>query len=127
MAPQFDFSHINWKWIFISIVIFFIAQIIISIIFGIFGVVTLGLGFLLFIILKPLTYFIGGYITGYISPGLTMTEPAIGAVVIVILGTVFDASRARAGNIFWMIISGILAFFVALYGAYYGELKQSRR
>lgn len=121
MASRFDFSNISWKWVFISIIIFFIAQLIISVIFGILGVVTLGVGFLLFLILKPLTYFIGGYITGKLSSGITLSEPAIGAVIVVILGTIFDASRAGFGEVFWAILSGILAYVFALLGAQFGE------
>lgn len=117
-------SGIAWKWVALSVLIFVVVQIAMSIIFGIFGFLTLGIGFILFLILKPLTYFFGGMITGYLSPGITIREPAIGAVIVSTLGIILDASRAPAGRVLWLIISGVIAFFVALAGAQIGERMQ---
>ncbi len=124
MGPRFDTSNINWKWVFISILIFFVVQILLYIVFAVFGILTLGIGFLLFFLAKPLAYFVGGYLTGRISPGITMTEPALGTVIITVLSTLFDASRS--GRVLGAVVSGLLAFFLALYGAYFGEKRQGR-
>lgn len=117
-------TRVAWKWVALSVLIFVVVQIAISIVFGIFGFLTLGIGFVLFLILKPLTYFFGGMITGYLSPGITIREPAIGAVIVSTLGIIFDASRAPAGRVLWLILSGAIAFFVALAGAQIGERMQ---
>jgi hypothetical protein len=101
--------------------VFLITQIVVNVAFAVFGLMTLGIGFLLFLIAKPVVYFIGGFVTGRLSPGITIREPAIGAVVISVLGTVFDAGRADGGQVFGMIISGIVAFALALWGARLGE------
>ncbi len=118
---------IQWKWMLISILIFVVVQVVLNVVFTVFGILTLGFGFLLFVIVKPVTYLIGGMVTGYLSPGVTLREPAIGAVVVAVGGTVFDATRARPGNVLWMIVAGVIAFVVALAGARIGEQMQHDR
>lgn len=116
----------EWKWVLGSIVIFFIAQLLLSIVFGILGVLTLGIGFVLFLIIKPVTYFVGGYLTGLFSEGVTLAEPAIGAVIMTLLGSLFDLSRIHQHRLGWAIGSSIVAFIVALIGAGLGERRQAR-
>jgi hypothetical protein len=111
----------EWKWFIVSIIIFFILQLILTIVFGIIGVITLGIGFILFLILKPAAYFIGGFLTGLISPGITMKEPAFGAASIAALGLLFDLLRFSPGKMIGTIIATVVAFFIALIGAYLGE------
>jgi hypothetical protein len=127
MASRFDFGHMEWKWVLVSIVIFLVAQVLFSVVFGVLGILTLGIGFILFVIIKPVTYFVGGYLTGLLSPGVTLAEPAIGAVVITLLGSLFDISRIHHGRLGWAIISSIVAFIVALIGASFGERAQRSR
>ncbi len=117
-------AKLEWKWIAISVLIFLVVQVALSIVFGLFGLITLGFGFLLFVIVKPLTYFLGGIATGRFSPGITIREPAIGAVVVSVAGVIFDASRSSVGSILWMIVSGAVAFLLALAGAQIGERMQ---
>jgi len=129
MSDNYETSPvINWKWVGASMIIFFIVQLILSIAFGLFGILTLGLGFLLFIIIKPIVYFAGGLITGVLSPGVTIKEPAIGAVAITVLGGIFDAGLLLQGRMLATILASILAFVVALIGATIGEnMTGSRR
>ena len=117
-------TRIEWKWVLVSIIVFLVIQVVLSVIFGIFGLLTLGFGFVLFLVVKPLTYFIGGIVTGRMSPGITIREPAIGAVVISVLGIIFDSTRAPGGRVLWMIVAGVLAFLLALAGAQIGERMQ---
>lgn len=116
-------ENIQWKWVLISIVIFVILQVVFSVVFAIFGILTLGFGFLLFVILRPIVYFVGGYITGMLSPGITIKEPAIGALIVVILGTLFDSTHST--GLFWLIISAAVSYFCALWGAQLGESSSS--
>ena len=117
-------AKLEWKWIGISVLIFLAIQVVLSIVFGVFGILTLGFGFLLFVIVKPLTYFLGGIATGLLSPGITIREPAVGAVIVSVLGIIFDASRSSGGRVVWMIVSGVIAFLLALAGAQIGERRQ---
>ncbi len=117
-------AKLEWKWIAISVLIFLVVQVALSIVFGVFGFITLGFGFLLFVIVKPLTYFLGGIATGRLSPGITIREPAIGAAIVSVAGIIFDASRSSVESILWMIVSGVVAFLLALAGAQIGERMQ---
>lgn len=117
-------GDIQWKWVGISIIIFFIVQIVFSFAFAILGIMTLGIGFILFLILKPVVYYAGGLITGYISPGITIKEPAIAALIISVLGIIFDSSHFGLGRLLLSVISGAVAFFLAIIGASAGEKMQ---
>ncbi|HEX6972459.1 MAG TPA: hypothetical protein VF234_09580 [Limnochordia bacterium] len=121
MARGFDFTRLQWKWVLASIVIFLIVQALLSVVFGVLGVLTFGIGFVLFLILKPLAYFLGGYLTAAISSGITLAEPAVGALIITLLGSAFDAPRLHAGAMLWALASSAVAFFAALVGAVFGE------
>ena len=117
-------SRLDWKWVLIGSVIFVVVQVVLNVVFTVFGVITLGFGFLLFAIVKPVTYFVGGIVTGRVSPGVTIREPAIAAVLVSVLGTIFDASRSSGARVLWMILAGVVAFFLALAGAQIGERMQ---
>jgi hypothetical protein len=118
-------SRIDWKWVFIAFVILLAVQVAVQVVFVVFGILTLGFGFLLFMIVRPLSYFLAGYITGVASPGVTLREPAIAAAAVVVLGAIVDASRSGPGGLLWTIITAVLAFFLALAGARVGERRQS--
>lgn len=109
------------RWMFISLAVFLVAQVAVNAVFKIFGILTFGIGFLLFFIAKPLAYFIGGYITGKLSPGITIREPAIGAVIIAVGGVLLERGLFGPGMLFNLILSAVIAYAVALFGARLGE------
>ncbi|RKX91966.1 MAG: hypothetical protein DRP59_06530 [Spirochaetes bacterium] len=111
----------NFKWFLFSIAIFLVVQVFLSILFVLFGFFTFGLGFLLFLILKPLTYYFGGYMTALFSPGITIREPAAGALAVTVLGSLVDAGGSSGGHFIGLVISGAVAYFCALWGARSGE------
>lgn len=118
-------ESLDWKWVGLGIVILLIVQFALSLVFGIFGLLTLGFGFVLFIVLKPIAYFLGGLLTGYVSPGITIREPAIAAVIVSVGGILFDAGRN--GRLLGMVISGVIALVLAVAGAQIGERMQRAR
>jgi hypothetical protein len=121
MSDRSSLSTVQWKWVLASMGIFFVVQLVLNMAFVVFGLLTFGFGFLLFAIVKPITYFVGGLVTGRLSPGVTITEPAIGAVAITVLGTIFDATQVARGRVGWMILSSFIAFLLAMWGARVGE------
>jgi hypothetical protein len=120
-------ESLDWKWVGIGVIILLVVQFALSLVFGIFGLLTLGFGFLLFAILKPVAYFLGGLLTGYVSPGITIREPAIAAVIVAVAGILFDAGRTGAGTVLLMIISVVIALVLAVAGAQIGERMQRNR
>jgi len=63
-------------------------------------------------------FFIGGFISAYFSPGITLKEPAI---AIAILATLSNFLTLGIGASF---IAWIVPYFVAYFGAKYGEKLQ---
>jgi hypothetical protein len=118
---------IDWKWVLVAAAIFLVAQLALSLVFGLLGVITLGFGFVLFLILKPVTYFLGGLLTGYVSPGVTVREPAIAAVIISIAGAILDGRGEGGGRLLGTIVAAAVAFLCALAGAQIGERMQRNR
>lgn len=120
-------TTIDWKWVGIGLVILLAVQLALSIAFTVLGVVTLGFGFIMFVVLKPVTYFLGGLLTGYVSPGITIREPAVAAVIVAVVGVIFDAGRSTGGRLLGLIISSVLALILAIAGAQIGERMQRTR
>lgn len=117
-------KSIRWKWVLISIVIMLITQVILNAVFMIFSIVTLGIGAVLFLIIKPVIYFVGGFITGRVSPGKTILEPAIGAIIMTVAGAIFDSLRLFSGRTLIVIIASVIGFIAATAGASIGERMQ---
>ena len=111
----------------ISLLIFIVLQGILGILYPIIGVLTLGLAFLFSFLIKPVIYFAGGFLTGFISPGITIYEPAIGALISAVLGFILEGSRRGRLGILGLIISAIIAFICALAGATLGEKKSQKK
>lgn len=113
-------SGFRLGWLLVSLLVFSVVQAILSVVIGIGGVLTFGFGWILFLVLRPLAYFIGGLITGAISPGITIREPAIAALVATIGGAFLDAGRQ---GLIGLIIASVIAYGAALWGAQIGEAR----
>lgn len=107
-----------------SVGIFLVVQLLLSAVFGLFGILTLGIGFVLFVVVKPLSYFAGGFLSGLFSRGITILEPALGAAVIAFLGGIFDIRWLVPHRLSWTLGATIVAFLLALVGAFLGERAQ---
>mgnify|MGYP006429166729 CR=1 FL=1 len=115
------------KWMFISMAIFIASEILIGIFIGNIIVgryVSMGLQFMLQGFCMILAFFVGGVIVGFISPGLRVFEPAVGAFLSVsTMGaiTLLTPSRFFHFSLTKVILGGALAFGLALAGAKIGE------
>lgn len=118
-------NKINWLWVGISMVLLLITQVVLSFVFFLLGVMTLGVGLLLFLVIKPVSFWLTGYLSGVLSPGVTIKEPAIGAAAATILGALFESSRDSV-SLFWTIVASLAAFGFALWGAQVGERHQGQ-
>ncbi len=121
------------KWMFISMAIFigvelFFGGLIGGLVVGKF--MSLSLRFLLQGILNLISFFIGGFIIGLISPGIRIYEPAVGAflsVSIMLCLSIFTPYSFIHFSLTKMIIGGVVAFFLALAGARLGEKAAGNR
>lgn len=112
---------------FASAAIFIAVELFLG---GLIGEVVVGrfmsinLRFLLQGLLNLVSFFVGGFIIGLISPGIRTREPAVGAFlsVALMLGLAFFTPYSFIRfSVTKMLIGGGVAFFLALAGARLGE------
>jgi len=115
------------QWMLISFGIFIVTELILG---GLVGHVIVGnymsiqLRFMLQGLLNVISYLIGGFIIGVISPGIRVYEPAAGAflsVAVMLLLTLFTPFSFIQFSLTKLVIGGGIAFFLALTGAKAGE------
>ena len=115
------------KWMFASVAIFIGVELILG---GLVGNVVIGrflsrsLYFILQGVLNLVSFFIGGFIIGLISPGIRIREPAAGAflsVSIMLCLSIFTPYSFIHFSLTKMLVGGVIAFFLALVGARLGE------
>ena len=108
------------RWVLASMALFIGVELVLG---GLIGKIVLGrftslsLQFLLQGALNVLSYFIGGFLIGFFSPGLRIHEPAIGAflsVALVLSLSVFTPYSFIHFSLSKMLIGGAIAFWLAL-------------
>ena len=115
------------KWVLASTAIFVVVELFLGGLIGNLVVGTflsLNLRFLLQGLLNLISFFIGGFIIGLISPGIRIFEPALGAflsVALMLCLSFFTPYSFIQFSMTKMLIGGAIAFFLALAGARAGE------
>ncbi|MFT6242295.1 MAG: hypothetical protein ACJAQT_004398 [Akkermansiaceae bacterium] len=121
------------KWMIISMVVFIASEIVIgyflgNLIVGRFA--SMGLKFLMQGLSMLIGFYVGGFLVGVISPGVRIWEPAAGAfcsVGLLMVVTLFTPSVFYHFSLIKVILGGIIAFALALYGARMGERVMRNR
>jgi hypothetical protein len=114
-------------WVLGSMVVFVIAQLLLAVVVGqilIGGRIPYGLQQIVQGLLALVSYFVGGFIIGVISPKIRIIEPALGAFLSIFLVVFVSFVMPNSYIHFdWqrLIVGGIIAFALALYGATLGE------
>ena len=121
------------KWMLVSMLIFILSEIFVGYFIGSVIVgkyVSMGLSFILQGVCMLLSFYIGGFIVGVISPGVRIMEPAVGAfcsVSLIMVITLFTPLHFYHFSIFKVIVGGGIAFLLALAGARMGERVMRNR
>ena len=121
------------KWMLFSMLIFIVTEIVLGIWVGkaVAGRYTsISLSFMVQGLLNLVSYFVGGFTIGLISPGLRIYEPAAGAflcVALMLAVSFFTPYRFIQFSIAKMLIGGGIAFCLALAGARLGERLSGNR
>ena len=129
-APK---SHaFSKKWLVASIVIFMGVELFLGGLIGtlVVGFMSLSLRFMLQGLLHLISFFIGGFIIGLISPGIRIYEPAVGAflsVSFMLALSLFTPYSFIQFSVTKMLIGGLIAFVLALVGARLGEKLAGNR
>lgn len=120
-------NKFSWGWVFGSMVVFVIAQLVLSVVMGqmlLGSRIPLGLQQVTQGLLILLSYFVGGFIIGVVSPGVRMIEPALGAFLSIFLVVFVSFVMPNSYVHFsWLklLVGGVISFSLALYGAKLGE------
>ncbi len=123
---------VSRPWIFISFFIFIGLEILLG---GVAGRILAGkfvshvLHFKIELILILVSYFLGGLIIGFASPNIRILEPALGAffaVFFTFLYSFFTPLRFFGFSLSRILIGGVIAFLLALFGADLGERAAAR-
>ncbi len=114
-----------WKWAFISFIVYGALQtvILVGLDLAIDAIDFQGLPGL---VISIATWFVGGVIIGYISPGKTFIEPAVGALMAVIptAAWLMHIDIVAQLSVLAYIIGGLLGVMITLFGAFLGEKVQ---
>lgn len=122
-----DAQPIAWRWVGISLVVYFACELVLGWLVGdlIAGAYLSGpTRYRIQVVMILASYLGGGIVVGFVSPGLRLIEPAIGAALSVALSFVIGLFTPNVfvafqlDRIFW---GGLVAFGVALFGAHLGE------
>ncbi|HMV60289.1 MAG TPA: hypothetical protein PKL69_06230 [Agitococcus sp.] len=117
----------SWGWILASVGIFVITQLVLAYIVGqvLLGArIPHGLQQMVQGFLMLLSYFVGGFLIGVVSPKIRIIEPALGAFASIFLVVIFSFLMPNSYVHFeWLrlLIGGVIAFGLAMYGAVLGE------
>lgn len=124
--PPMD-REFSWAWTAGAFALFIAVELFIG---GLIGELLLGryrsiaLGFTLQGLLHVVSFLIGGFLVGLVSPGKRMVEPAVAAfasVAFMFVLTVFTPYSWFIFSVSRVIVGGGLAFVLALAGAWLGE------
>jgi len=127
------YQSFSWKWTLTSMAIFIGAELLLG---GFIGEVVIGrfmsltLRFMIQGLLNLVSFFIGGFIIGVVSPGLRIHEPATGAflsVALMLILSLFTPYSFIRFSLTKMLIGGAVAFCLALTGAKIGERLSGNR
>ena len=114
-------------WVLGSMVVFVVAQLVLAVIVGqllIGGRFPTGMHQVVQGLLILISYFVGGFVIGVISPKIRIIEPALGAfssIFLVVLVSFVMPNSYIYFNWLKMFIGGAIAFALAMYGATLGE------
>ena len=120
-------SSFSAFWLFASMALFILVEIVIGGLIGEFLVgryLSISLSFTLQGLLNLSAYFIGGFIIGLISPGLRIGEPALGAflsVGVMLTMSLFTPFTFMQFSLVRWLVGGVIAAFLAFVGAELGE------
>lgn len=126
LARRFEQEHFEWKWAGIACGIYMALQTVILVImpsiisvFDPQGLAGLGIAVVI--------WFFGGMIMGFISPGKTFLEPAVGAAIAAIPTIAYQRAITPEGfepSMLAYIVASMLGIMVSLFGAFLGERIQ---
>jgi len=124
-AKRHQQEGFEWKWAFVAFAVYMVLQglVLVALDFVIDAYDPQGLPGLL---ISAAVWFVGGIIVGFISPGKTFIEPAVGALFAVVptVAWLMHIDQVYQLSILAYVIGGLLGVMITLFGAFLGEKLQ---
>ena len=124
LEEAYEDRRVDWPWVFVSVVI----GITLSAYGVLLGQALFGLTTLQSLVVFALCFGVTGWVVGYASPGVTMVEPAVAALVMMVADGAFVIlffEELPVGQVFLVGFGG--GFLLALAGGWLGEMTQRVR
>jgi hypothetical protein len=115
----------EWKWVFVAFGIYMVLQAIVLV--ALPRIITQydpqGAPGLL---ISAGVWFVGGIVVGFVSPGKTFLEPAVGALMAAVptIAYLLHISEVQPLSVLAGVIGGLLGVMITLFGAFLGEKLQ---
>ena len=110
-----------WKWVIVGVIIGFALNILFVFLLSKFFLVHLfKFAFIGFIV----SFVVTGFIVGVKSPGVTLKEPAVAGLLVVLLDWVFLKIITLPVPITYLVVGLAIGFMISLFGAWLGEKYQ---
>ena len=137
-----DSSSISWKWVVVGAgIIIALNQVMIAALKDPIlatltvddaGVASFGAMFWVYLgVIAVVSYMVGGFLTGWFSPGETVREPAMASALAVLVNLIGDYAQQSQYDGFtfgrWFIgaaIMLVIGFFLGMAGGWLGERAQ---
>ena len=126
-ARRYQQDHFEWRWAVRAAIVYLIAQAVVLIVLP--RVISTfdpqGLSGLL---ISVVVWFVGGIVVGFVSPGKTFVEPAVGAMIAVVPTVTYLAITTPDGfqpSLLAYIVTAALGVMISLFGAFLGEKMQA--
>ncbi len=118
-------ASFSWTWVGISLAVFISLQVVLGYFAGRYVVAHYFSDSLLYAaagVLSLGSYFLGGLLIGVVSPRVRMLEPAVGALLAVLATLAVSLLTPALGlNAGKLVLGGMVAFLMAVWGAKLGD------
>jgi uncharacterized membrane protein YhdT len=125
-ARRYQQEHFELRWALRATAVYLVLQTIILVILP-FVIPTFDPQGLPGLLISVVVWFVGGVIVGFVSPGKTFVEPAIGALIAVIPTVTYIALTTPDGfqpTLLAYVVTAMLGVMISLFGAFLGEKFQ---
>jgi hypothetical protein len=125
-ARRYQQDHFELRWALRATAVYLVAQTVILVILP-FVISTFDPQGLPGLLISVVVWFCGGIIVGFMSPGKTFVEPAVGALIAVIPTVTYIALTTPDGfqpSLLAYIVTAMLGVMFSLFGAFLGEKMQ---
>src|SRR4051794_39461073 len=119
-ARRYQQDHFELRWALRATAVYLVLQTVILVILP-FVIPTFDPQGLPGLLISVLVWFFGGIVVGFVSPGKTFVEPAVGALIAVIPTVTYIAISTPDGfqpTLLAYVVTAMLGVMISLFGAF---------